>query len=576
MRIILFLPLLAISFSGLAQNNYSISGQVLDFDSKEPLAFVHITINDSQKGTTTSINGQFKLTHQQKIEKLVFSYIGYKKKEVILNDNQQEIVVYLKADTKVLAGVDFFAGENPALPIIRNAIENAKSNNPDKLNSYYFKSYNKFYIDGLNQELMGNADKILKAENPDSSAIDFYNYLQDKYLFHMESITEKKFRQPDLVNEKVLANEISGLQNNTFATLANSFQPFSFYDLELEIMGVKFINPVSKPGMRRYYYDLQDSIITPNDTVYIISFEPDNANQELLSGLLYINTRKWAIQNVIGSYTNDESLSFKIQQQYEETEGVWFPVQLNTDLALNNLDFEGFQIKGIGRSYLYDIKVDLPLKTSEFGRMALQFDEEAATQTEEFWNQYRREPLSERGSRTVTYLDSVSQEIKLDKIIKIVEKLLVGYIPVSIFDLPFNRMVRINDVERIRLGLGMRTNEKLSRYFSFNGYLGYGIRDEGWKYGGGIDLFPLGHKNFSLDFKYSWDLMETGAPQFLRNNFNLFTSDTYRNLIIQVMDRVETYQGGVHFYTMKYFDVYASLSKIQKAPYTNDYRFLQS
>ncbi|MFW5761396.1 MAG: DUF5686 family protein, partial [Cyclobacteriaceae bacterium] len=309
MRIILFLPLLAISFSGLAQNNYSISGQVLDFDSKEPLAFVHITINDSQKGTTTSINGQFKLTHQQKIEKLVFSYIGYKKKEVILNDNQQEIVVYLKADTKVLAGVDFFAGENPALPIIRNAIENAKSNNPDKLNSYYFKSYNKFYIDGLNQELMGNADKILKAENPDSSAIDFYNYLQDKYLFHMESITEKKFRQPDLVNEKVLANEISGLQNNTFATLANSFQPFSFYDLELEIMGVKFINPVSKPGMRRYYYDLQDSIITPNDTVYIISFEPDNANQELLSGLLYINTRKWAIQNVIGSYTNDESLS---------------------------------------------------------------------------------------------------------------------------------------------------------------------------------------------------------------------------------------------------------------------------
>lgn len=575
MKFFFCLCLITASFSAFAQN-FSISGKVTDASSNEPLAFVHVTINDSPKGTTTSIDGRFQITSKQKIEKLVFSYVGYQKKEINVSERQNEILINLTADTKVLNEVEFFAGENPALPIIRKVIEHAKSNNPEELSSFYFKSYNKFFVDGFNQDFIDQNQKTENVKTPDSTASDVMNYLQDKYLFLMESITEKKFRQPDLVNEKVLANKISGLQKVTFATLANSFQPFSFYDMELQILGVKFINPVSKPGTRRYYYELQDSIISPEDTVYILSFEPENAGHELLKGLLYINTRNWAIQNVIGNYENQESLSFKIQQKYEPVDGAWFPVQLNTEVIFNNLDMDEFQMKGIGRSYLYDIIINLPLKTSEFNRMALQFDQEAALKKEEYWLKHRQESMSARGTRTFTYLDSLSREIKLDKIVKISEKLISGAVPVGIIDFPFNRMLKINEVEGVRLGMGLRTNEKLSRYFSLNGYFGYGIRDKGWKYGGGIDLYPLGNKDFSLDLKYSSDLRETGSPRFYQNNSNILTSDNYRNLIIRLMDRVERFQGGVHFYTMKYFDVYASLSKIKKSPYTNQYRYLRA
>jgi len=552
-----------------AQN---VTGQIIDVETREPLAFVHVMINNSSRGTTSSINGRFFIKSDEPIDSITFSYVGYKNLTLTidLNTNLQQLLVALTPDTKLLGEVEFLAGENPALPIIRKVIKYSKENNPNELNSYYLKSYNKFYMDAQHQ----NPEKLLTAEKPDSSMIEFYNYLHDKYIFLMESITEKKFKKPDLINEKVLANEISGLQNNTFATLANSFQPFSFYDKELQIMGVNFINPISKPGMRRYFYSLQDSIISPKDTIYIIGFEPDTESVELLSGLLYINTRNWAIQNVISNYHNDESFTFKVQQKYEIVDGGWFPVQLNTDIVFNNLDMDGFLMKGVGRSYLYDIKVDPEVKSNEFNRMALSFDEGASNRSDEYWQQHRKEPMTSRGNRTVTYLDSVSQEFNFDKIVKIVETLLTGSIPIGFIDIPFNRIVRVNNVERFRLGLGVKTNDKLSRYFSLNSYFAYGTRDQGWKYGGGVDLFPQGNKDFSLDFKYSWDLMATGVPQYYQNNFSIFSTDSYRNLIVQLMDRVEMYQGGVHFFTMKYFDVYASLTKMQKTPYTNNYQYV--
>ena len=568
----LLISLLLLLCSFTIAKSQNVKGQIIDSETQEPLAFVHVTINNTTQGTTSSINGHFSINSSEPITSIHFSYVGYKNKtlKVEPDANLRNVTVALNPDTRVLEEVEFMAGENPALPIMRKVIENSKKNNPNELNSYYLKSYNKFYMDAGHQ----SPEKIFNTEEPDSSIIDFYNYLQDKYIFLMESITEKKFKKPDLINEKVLANEISGLQNNTFATLANSFQPFSFYDKELQIMGVNFINPVSKPGMRRYFYSLQDSIISPQDTIYIIGFEPDTESVDLLSGLLYINTHKWAIQNVISNYHNEETFTFKVQQKYEIVDEGWFPVQLNTDIVFNNLDMDGFLMKGIGRSYLYDIQVNPEVKSNEFNRMALSFDEGAANRSDEYWQQHRKEPMTSKGNRTVTYLDSVSQEFNLDKIVKIVETLLTGNIPIGFIDIPFNRIIRINDVERFRLGLGVKTNDKLSRYFSLNSYFAYGTRDQGWKYGGGVDLFPLGHKNFSLDFKYSWDLMETGAPQFYQNKFNVFSTDSYRNLIVQLMDRVETYQGGVHFYTMKYFDVYASLTKMQKTPYTNNYQYV--
>ena len=58
MRVLLFLTfLLPICLFG----QHQIKGKVIDEKTKEPLAFVNIVINNLNAGTTTDIDGNFKL-----------------------------------------------------------------------------------------------------------------------------------------------------------------------------------------------------------------------------------------------------------------------------------------------------------------------------------------------------------------------------------------------------------------------------------------------------------------------------------------------------------------------------------
>ena len=107
---------------------------------------------------------------------------------------------------------------------------------------------------------------------------------------------------------------------------------------------------------------IEDTLFTAlNDTVFIISFRPrPNTNFDGLEGLLYINSRGWAIQNVIAKPAVQKGFSIRIQQQYKLIDSVdWFPVQLNTDVIFNNARVQSGNVQvnlvGIGKSYIRDI-----------------------------------------------------------------------------------------------------------------------------------------------------------------------------------------------------------------------------
>ena len=79
----------------LAQTGH-ISGVVLDGSNNEGLPSVTIRVKGTQKGTTTDVNGNFKI-EAGKTDVLVFSYIGYKSQEVVVG-NQAALKVVLEAD----------------------------------------------------------------------------------------------------------------------------------------------------------------------------------------------------------------------------------------------------------------------------------------------------------------------------------------------------------------------------------------------------------------------------------------------------------------------------------------------
>lgn len=100
---ILFFPLL-LSAQDRTIVNATVTGQIIDSGSGEPLIGATVTIKGTTNGDVTDANGEFSLITGQILPfTLVISYVGYNKKEVEINDSKVEIK--LDPDTNQLEDV---------------------------------------------------------------------------------------------------------------------------------------------------------------------------------------------------------------------------------------------------------------------------------------------------------------------------------------------------------------------------------------------------------------------------------------------------------------------------------------
>ncbi|MBJ6366620.1 SusC/RagA family TonB-linked outer membrane protein [Snuella sedimenti] len=90
-----------ITLSVTASAQKTITGQVLEKDTNEPLLGVSVLIKGTNKGTSSDFDGGFKLQNVNKGEVMVFSYIGYTTYEITINE-QDELVVYLEPGTEII------------------------------------------------------------------------------------------------------------------------------------------------------------------------------------------------------------------------------------------------------------------------------------------------------------------------------------------------------------------------------------------------------------------------------------------------------------------------------------------
>ncbi len=91
----------------------TIQGVVTDFDSKEPIPFVNISISNVSKGTATDAEGRFKINiAKEKQATLIFSHVNYYRKEVLVSDSlfSGNLTVYLTPKEFQLSDIVVSAG----------------------------------------------------------------------------------------------------------------------------------------------------------------------------------------------------------------------------------------------------------------------------------------------------------------------------------------------------------------------------------------------------------------------------------------------------------------------------------
>jgi len=131
-------------------------------------------------------------------------------------------------------------------------------------------------------------------------------------------------------------------------------------------------------------------------------------------------------------------------------------------------------------------------------------------------------------------MDSVGKKMKLDQMLNVMEALASGKLSIGKVDVLLSKVFSSNQFENTRWGLGLQTNEKLSRHFEVGSYGGYGTGDEEWKYGGVLLLNVLPQKKLQMQFNYQKDIREPATLRLLDNS-QFFNRQLYANR----MDRWE-------------------------------------
>ena len=546
------LPFLLFSFFFFSKSSaQNIVGKVFDASTKEPLAFANIVFDNNQRWATASdIDGRFTFSAHQPMNSLICTYVGYETQTVQIEQNKN-ITIYLQATTDKLEEVVIRPSENPANAIIRKVIANKEKNNPENIPSFKYKSYNKMVYD---MKTDGNT----KTDSLNRKAKG--TLLKDSPLFIMESVSERKFIAPDISEEIVIGTKVSGFQNPSFASLATDLQPFSFYQDNIKLFDIQYLNPISKGSLKKYRFILEDTIFQNKDTVYIISFQPKkNKNIEGLKGQLYINSNQYAVQNVIATPFEKGKIDIKIQQKYVFLENkYWFPEQLNYALLFTEL-----KMVVDGKSYISDVHLNVPLRKKEFALESVSIDKMAAKKDSLFWSQYRIEPLAESEKVTYRVVDSIGKENKFDKILTSIEKLTQFKIGIGIFDLDLAKTMVYNKYEGTRLGLGVYTNDKLSEKWTFGGFFGYGTKDYDWKYGGEV-MYTFSKKNeFKMGVKYQNNLVEAGNYGLNYSNQNQLN---LRNFQAYLMDNVKQTSLNIEARSFRYLNWKVSFIQSETTP----------
>lgn len=503
---------------------------VVDATTEEPLPFVKTFIHlDDVK--MTDIDGTVELTGRS-TDTLFFRFFDYKDTAIVLAQLSKKAIVYLRPKTTLFEEIVIKPGINPAHRIIQNVMDNKDANDPLKNDAFTYESFTKFYLSPESDT------PIVKDTVQDTTLLKTLNRMEEQYFFLTETAANRFYNPPNYDKELVTAYKVSGFNNPLFATMANQFQSFSFYENTFQINDRSYINPIAPGGMRRYLFILEDTLVKENDSTFTISFRPRKGkNFEGLTGYLYINTKGWAIERVIAEPYDSPGLKIKTIQEYRYTaDKKWFPYQLRTEFALKDIQFDKYHYLA-GKSYVYISDVEFNnVPEKRFNSVKLKIEEGAANNYENL-EKSRKAKSTQKELNTYKIVDSLAKSSNADRLLGAFEILASGKIPVGKFNIPIQQLIDYNLHEGYRLGLGLETSSKVSKHFTLGGYFAYGTRDKSTKWGGNLDLHLNKERGVNLSFSYKDDVFERSGTDFQRNATNLTSSSLYRNFFINQMDR---------------------------------------
>lgn len=301
----------------------------------------------------------------------------------------------------------------------------------------------------------------------------------------------------------------------------------------------------------------------------------------LMRGQVHIHGNDFAIVNVEASaYFSSSTSAISFKQNYEQSEGHWFPRQLQTQLMLlpdeedEKSNEQGAAVKFNVISYLKDVVINPELKRSTFSNYAIVVDEQSGKRSDAYWNERRVVPLDMSEVRTFKHLDSVMSADKdfkkFNNRMDIVGYLVSGKIPVGNVNIDLNEIIKLNGYENVRLGAGFSTNDRFSEKHKLGISGGYGFKDHTWKYGAYYEYKPERDADLTFGLSYRKDIHLWGISNLTQPGFN---TRNYQYLLSNRADDIRKLELYSRFRIMKKVEARAFVNR-QEREYNHGYYYV--
>jgi hypothetical protein len=483
--------------------------KVINKSNKEPIHNAAVYCDDELLGKTDfSGNLSFK-TKCKKVEILASNF------EDVLADVKKSMEVSMKPSSEKVGNIDKVIindkSDLRALKILDEVNKRAKENSPKSLDTYNFKSYSKFSIDvdkdsidTFKNFLATRKDSLSKVDQKDFkqkekdkkdslTAEDFLSATEQSQMFLWEKATEYKFSQKFGEKTNIIDNRMSGFKNPIYEALAINISNLDRTPRQLRPENRKLFN-----------FYLSDTLQLDGRKTYVIKFkeitDKKKQNPRKFNGKIYIDSETYALKKF--ESVNKKQNEGDIVSVWKPLNGKWFLDYEDIKLKMGSQTFDTskkdslkpgektkYNKKRFG-NYLYvknrffDFEINEPQKASDFKGYSLEMKSSDGS----LLDKYRTDSLTTRESATYTKIDSFVQKHDFEKKLSFLTQLMRGNLRYKMIDFDLTKFFSYDKYQGVRLGAGVKLNERFSNTFSPDGYFGYGFKDHTWKYGLGLDV----------------------------------------------------------------------------------------
>ena len=549
--------MLLLTLGALAQ--HTISGQIVDAKTGEPIPFASAQYLGHGVGVASDIDGNFSIARHNGWQ-LTFTSVGYVSHTVQINSGIKSVIkIALKTDNKMLKEVTiktkrgrYSRKNNPAVEMMRKVIAAKKQTDLDNRDYYQYNKYQKITLalNDFRPEVLDSPKYKKKQWLIDQIEACPYNNKLILPISVDETVSQKIYRKKPHDEKTIIKGINTQGVNDLFQTgdilntiMKDVFTDVNIYDDQIRMLQYPFTSPIGKDAIGFYRYYIEDTLMVDKDLCYHLHFLPNNQQDFGFRGDLYILAdSSWQVKRCEMTIPKKSDVNFvenmQVVQEFTQLpDGDWV---LSVDDMFTELKLANFLQKFavIRNTRINDYAFDELPKQLFKGTKKEVKDVNAMMRSDEFWNQYRQVELTKAESQMDQFVNGM-QNVKGFKWILFGLKALVENFvetgtkehPSKVDIGPINTMITKNIIDGIRTRISAQTTANLDSNFFARGYVARGWDSKKWYYKGDLiwsfnkkEYLPREFPQRTLTFSSTYDVMSPSDKFMHTDKDNVFTA----------------------------------------------------